>query len=328
MKGKLKKQNKTIIATLLLIGSLAFLPQTQALTPPPDGCYPNFTTAEGCNALQSLSSGTANTGLGAFTLFSTTTASFNTAVGAGALDLNTGDSNTAVGVATLLLNTGTENTALGVDALGLNTTGAFNAAVGAFALYNNADGGHNSALGVDALSSNVSGGNCTAVGNAALQNSTGDFNTAIGAGAGTDPDIMSNNVYIGDPGFAGDENVISIGGIAASGTDYTATYIGGIAGAEVNAATSMPVYIDSVDGHLGTTPVNGSAKHLRIRNPKGAQHQVKASEFQNQQKRIAELESTVARLVATVKEQAAQIEKVNAKLEVQTPAQRVVANKQ
>ena len=67
---------------------------------------------------------------------------------------------------------------------------------------------------------NINGSNNTAVGDAALQNSTGDFNTAIGARAGTDPDIVSNNVYIGDPGFAGDENVISIGGIAASGTDY------------------------------------------------------------------------------------------------------------
>ena len=56
------------------------------------------------------------------------------------------------------------------------------------------------------------------MGDLALQNSTGDFNTALGAGSGTDPDIGSNNVYIGDPGFAGDENVLSIGGIAASGT--------------------------------------------------------------------------------------------------------------
>ena len=101
----------------------------QALTPAPDGCYPGFTTTEGCNALSHLTDGAANTALGAYTLFGTTTASFNTAVGAAALDLNTGDSNTAVGVATLLLNTGTQNTAVGVDALGLNTSGALNAAI-------------------------------------------------------------------------------------------------------------------------------------------------------------------------------------------------------
>jgi hypothetical protein len=54
---------------------------------------------------------------------------------------------------------------------------------------------------------------------------------------------------------------------------------------------------------------------------------VKINEFQKQQKRIAELEATVARLVATVKDQATQIEKVSAQLELRKPVQRVVVNK-
>jgi len=107
------------------------------------------------------------------------------------------------------------------------------------------------------------------VGDVALLNSTGSFNTAIGANAGTDPDIVNNNIYIGDPGFAGDTNVISIGGIAASGTDYTATYIGGIYGASVNTGTAHAVYVDT-DGHLGTNLVNASGKKVRVRNPLGA----------------------------------------------------------
>src|SRR6516164_5423047 len=119
---------------------IALSPSAQAVVPAPDGAYPNFTTAEGQNALKDLTTGAANTALGAYSMFSTTTASFNTAVGALALDLNTGDLNTAVGVAALLLNTGTDNTAVGVDALGLNTSGEFNAAIGSFALYNNTDG--------------------------------------------------------------------------------------------------------------------------------------------------------------------------------------------
>src|SRR5215475_3754047 len=122
---------KTTISTyhgfgLVMLAVLLLIPQTQAVVPPPDGAYPNFTTAEGQNALQSLTTGAANTALGAYSMFTTTTANFNTAVGAGALDLNTGDSNTAVGVAALLLNSGTNNTGLGVDALGLNTTGENN----------------------------------------------------------------------------------------------------------------------------------------------------------------------------------------------------------
>src|SRR5437773_2205246 len=34
------------------------IPSTaHAISPPPDGCYPAFTTAEGCSALQSLTTG-------------------------------------------------------------------------------------------------------------------------------------------------------------------------------------------------------------------------------------------------------------------------------
>jgi hypothetical protein len=46
-----------------------------------------------------------------------------------------------------------------------------------------------------------------------------------------------------------------------------------------------------------------------------------------QQKRIAELEGTVARLAAMVKEQAAQIQKVSAQLEVSKAGPQTVANK-
>ena len=304
----MKKQTNTFKAILLVVGCLAFLPQMQALTPPPDGCYPNFTTAEGCSALQNLTTGAGNTGVGWYSLFGTSTGNFNTGVGAGTLTLNNSDSNTAVGTAALLLN----------------TAGTGNSALGTAAMVNNDNGINNTAVGMFALQNNINGSNNTAVGNAALQNSIGDFITAIGANAGTDPGIVTNNVYIGDPGFPGDENVISIGGIASSGTDFTNTFIGGIYGAEVSGG--IPVYV-SIDGHLGTSLVNASGQKLRMRGPKGAQHQVKASEFQKQQKRIAELENTVARLVATVKEQAAQIEKVSAKLELQKPAGRVVANK-
>jgi hypothetical protein len=224
--------------------------------------------------------------------------------------VTTGSFNTAVGVASLDLNNGNNNTALGVGALLLNSTGTSSTAVGLLALENNATGSSN-----------------TAVGNLALSAVTaGDFNTALGVNAGSDPDILSNNLYLGDAGFAGDENTIAIGGVSASGTDYTAAFIGGIYGATVNTGDALPVFIGS-DGHLGTAVVNATGKQMRMRSLKAAQPQVKVSEFQKQQKRIAELESTVARLAATVKEQAAQIEKVSAQLELRKPAGRVVLNK-
>ena len=102
-------------ATLPFLGVFVFVcltlsPRVQAVVPPPDGGYPNFTTAEGTKALQNLTSGAGNTGVGWYSLFSVTDAGFNTGVGAGTLVLNTGEENTAVGTAALLLNTATGNT--------------------------------------------------------------------------------------------------------------------------------------------------------------------------------------------------------------------------
>jgi hypothetical protein len=325
-KGKLimKKQKITITTILMAIGCFAVSPQIHAVSPPADGCYPGFTTAEGCNALDFLTTGAGNTGLGWYSLFFDTDGSFNTGVGAGTLVLNNAASNTAVGAAALLLNTtGTENTATGTDAMVFNDSGNNNTANGAFALFNNDSGSFNNAFGDHALFTNIGGSNNTAVGDLALENSTGDYNTALGANAGTDPDIVSNNIYIGDPGFPGDTNVISIGGIAASGTPYELTFIGGIYGSEVNVGTALPVYVDT-DGHLGTSLVNASGQKVRVRSPQGARPQAMLNEFQKQQTRIAELENTVARLAATVKNQAALIQKVSAQVELGKPARRVV----
>src|SRR4029077_15188139 len=134
-KKPMKNQKITFITILVALGCFALSPQIRAVSPAPDGCYPGFTTAEGCNALQSLTTGAGNTGVGWRALFLNSSGNFNTGVGAGALVLNNGDSNTAVGAAALLLNAGSNN-------------------------------------------------------------------TALGANAGTDPGIGSNNVYVGDPGFA------------------------------------------------------------------------------------------------------------------------------
>ena len=59
-----------------VLGFLALSPIAQSVVPPPDGGYPNFTTAEGQNALLNLTSGVANTAVGSFSLESLTTGSF------------------------------------------------------------------------------------------------------------------------------------------------------------------------------------------------------------------------------------------------------------
>ena len=121
------KKTTPVFVIAFVLASIAFPPATQAVVPPPDGGYPNFTTAEGQNALKNITTGAGNTAVGWYSLFSATNASFNTGVGAGTLALNTGDNNTATGTASLLLNTtGVNNTGLGSITLLNNDTGANN----------------------------------------------------------------------------------------------------------------------------------------------------------------------------------------------------------
>src|SRR5215472_1052466 len=107
----MKNRNAILMAILPVLVCFAFLPGTHGqLVPPPDGCYPNFNTAEGCDAISFLTTGQGNTGLGWRALFLNSTGNFNTGVGGGALILNNANSNTAVGAAALVLNTsGSEN---------------------------------------------------------------------------------------------------------------------------------------------------------------------------------------------------------------------------
>jgi hypothetical protein len=185
----MKNTLHTILLSFSFLAFGALAPLAQAVSPPPDGGYPGLTTAEGQNALKNLTTGSANTGVGWFSLFSDTVGSFNTAVGTGTLALNIADSNTATGTAALILNTsGTRNTANGTAALVHNSTGNDNTAVGAFALNNNTDSG-NTAIGSNALLSNTTGSNNTAVGDGALAaNIDGSLHTAVGFHA------LANNI--------------------------------------------------------------------------------------------------------------------------------------
>src|SRR5205807_5101153 len=117
----MKNQNNIITTILLVLGCFALSSQAQAVNPPltPDpGPKPVSNTADGQNALLSITTGIHNTAIGFDSLLSNTDANFNTGVGS----------------VTLLLNNGTENTAVGAGALFSNTTGLGNTADGAFAL--------------------------------------------------------------------------------------------------------------------------------------------------------------------------------------------------
>jgi hypothetical protein len=204
-------------------------PKGQAVNPPPDGGYPNFNTAEGENALESLTTGSANTAVGWRSLLFNTDASFNTGVGAGTLFFNQANDSTAFGAAALFRTSfGGDNTAVGAAALFNNTTGSVNTANGAFALVNNLGGSDNTAIGAGALVDNTSGNN----------------NVALGNGAGGNLTTGSNNIDIGNAGIAGESDTIRIGG------SQTKTFIAGITG--VNEGSPTAVFINTATGQLGT----------------------------------------------------------------------------
>ena len=289
----------------------------------PDTALPGFNTADGTTLFLASAAGIANAAFGWYALFADTDGSYNTAVGAGALDLNNGTQNTAVGVAALLLNaTGNFNNAVGSTALEFNSTGTFNNAVGRGALTSNVDGSQNNALGDLALFSNTSGGFNTAVGDDALFSvTTGNSNTALGDEAGSNLVDGEGNIYIGaqvQAGATGEFEFIRIGDDTAFTFPYD-TYIAGIKDRAVDGATADFVFVDGT-GKLGTILVDAGGNKM-------ATPQAMLNGSRNQQKRIAELEGTVSRLAAMVKEQAAQIQKVSAQLEVNKPAPQVVANK-
>lgn len=78
---KLQRFIQICLATV----TMGLLSAVQAVVPPPDGGYPGDNTAEGQDALLSLTTGRFNTANGWLALRNVTTGQANTAVGAGTL---------------------------------------------------------------------------------------------------------------------------------------------------------------------------------------------------------------------------------------------------
>ena len=242
-------QSQTKISRFVVGVYLALAPSVLAVSPPPDGGYANQNTAEGEDALFSLTDiGFYNTALGFHALYSATGGHWNTATGYNALfSLVNGDKNTATGSSALYSNTsGTDNSAVGSNALLSNKTGKSNTAIGSAALSANVKGHENTASGVQALFFNTSGTRNVANGlNALYTNTTGSNNIAVGAFAGYALTTGSNNIDIGNSGAPGDSGTIRIG----ANQNHSATFIGGISGSTI--ANGVGVIIDAT-GHLGT----------------------------------------------------------------------------
>jgi hypothetical protein len=299
-------------------------PAVRAVVPAPDGGYSGFNTAEGTNALFSLTSGVGNNAIGFQALLHNTTGVHNTADGFAALSRTT---------------TGQHNTATGDEALGSNTNGSFNTADGAHALENNTGTG-NTALGFAA------GANVTTATN------------VICLGAGVLGANQNNSCFIGNV-----FNQTSPGGTAvfvdASGKLGTITSsrrfkeeIEPMAQASEGLFALKPVtfrYKKGIDPQripqfgLVAEDVEAVNPDLVVRDEEGKVNTVRydavnamlLNEFLKEHRKVEELSSIVAEqrketnaLAAAVKEEAAQVQKVSAQVELSKTEPKMVVNKQ
>jgi hypothetical protein len=326
----------------------------------------DFNTANGMQALNSNTAGSENTATGFQALFSNKTGSFNTASGVQALNSNTtGGSNTANGWGALFGNTtGDFNTASGVSALAGNTTGIFNVANGVDALSDNRTGFQNTATGAGALGFNTIGHDNIALGfNAGGNLTIGNNNIDIGNfGANGE----SGTIRVGTQGtqtatyiagisgtpVVGDAVVVDssgqLGTVASAArfkkairpmdkasetilalkpvtfqykSDKTSTPQFGLVAEEVAQANPDLVVRDK-NGEIYT--VRYDAVNAMLLNEFLKEHKA----FVEERHKVEKLEDTVAGLVATVKEQASQIHKVSAQLELSKVAPQTVLNNQ
>ena len=317
-----------------------------------------YDTALGWQSLRTATSGSFNTGVGAGTL-ALNNADRNTATGAGALLLNgNGTSNTANGALSMVFNTsGQNNSALGDSALESNTTGSCNTAGGHEALVSNNVGSDNTAVGCSALSSNTNGNHNIAIGSGAGSNlASGDNNIYIGNPGQTNE---SNTIRVGNGStvatFFSGINGVTLGlgvpvlidvngqlGIAVSSERFKQD-IRPMSDASEALFALKPVtfhYKKQLDPH-GTPQFGLVAEQvakvnpdLVVRDKEGkittvrydAVNAMLLNEFLKEHRKVEEMQNALAALTAQLNQQAAQIQKVSAQLEVNKSAPGLVVN--
>jgi uncharacterized coiled-coil protein SlyX len=317
-------------------------------------------TATGAGALLNNTTGAQNTANGFEALIANTTGVNNTANGFQALIAKTtGDNNTADGYAALSSNTtGNVNTAAGESALESNTTGSGNTANGVITLTDNTTGSGNTAIGIGALSTNTTGSFNTALGdNAGSLVTTASSVICIGApGANVDNSCFIGQifgitatggtaVFINSDGKLGtttssrrfkkeiqptdgvSEAILSLKPVTFHyKNDNTKTPQFGLIAEEVAEVNPDLVVRDKKD-EIYT--VRYEAVNAMLLNEFLKEHK----KVEAQQATITELKSTVAQqqkgmevLAAQLKQQAAQIQNVNAKIEMGKAAPQIVTN--
>ena len=308
---------------MIVLACFGLFPTVQAVSP--DGCLPGGNTAEGCNALLSLTTGTFNTAVGFDSLLSNTDANFNTGVGAGTLLLNTADGNTATGAGALLSN----------------STGQANTANGEFALFNNSTGSSNIAIGV----------------NAGINLTTSDNNIDIGnEGDASDSDtIRVGNASHGRIFIPAIKNIVLGAGVPV--TIDSTTGLLGIATSSLRFKQNIKPMDKSSEAILALKPVTFRynqkidpkaipqfglvaedvekvSPDLVVRDKEGKPYSVRydqvnamlLNEFLKEHRTVQAQQKEIDALKAELKEQKALIQKVSAQIESSKPAPQVVNN--
>jgi len=311
----------------------------------------SWNTATGYNALNGNTTGDHNSAFGSNALFSLVSGSDNTAVGADALfSEQTGFNNTAVGIGALNHeNGGLENTAIGVWALYNNTTGG-GTAIGAYALQNNTTGNGNIAIGALAGANLTTGNDNIDIDNdgVAGESSTirigmpGTHTATYIAGIFGVTTPGGTAVYINSNGQLG----------TAPSSRRFKEEIKPMSKASEPLFALEPVtfrYKKEIDS-AGTSQFGLVAEQvaqvdpdLVVRDKEGKPYSVRydqvnamlLNEFLKEHRKVEAQETTIAELkaglkslTATLEEQASEIQKVSAQLELSKSAPRTVLNNQ
>ena len=297
-----------------------------------EGCLNGDHTVLGEDALFSITTGTENVALGYEALHDTTSGLNNTATGHSALHGNVvGFNNTANGWHSLMITTGNQNTGVGCDALVNNTTGSNNIAVGFRAGVNLNTGSNN----IDIGSNGVLGeSNTIRIGNAGAQSAAFVAGIRGVAVTGAQPLGVSVSGQLGVRASSArfkeaissmdksSEAILSLRPVSfryKKELDPKEEPQFGLVAEEV-AKVNPDLVVADDQGKPFT--VRYDEINVMLLNEFLKEHR----KVETQDKKVQQLETTVARLEAALKQQAAQIQKVNEKVELSKPAPRMVTN--
>jgi hypothetical protein len=320
-------------------------------------------TANGGNALFSNQTGSFNTANGGSALFSNTTGHHNTANGAYALNKNTtGFVNVANGYQALYSNeTGAGNTATGPNALFKNTTGFNNTANGVGALGGNTTGNSNVALGIGAGGALTTGSNNIDIGNAGVAaeantiriGKPGTQTATFIAGISGKTASGGVAVYVNANGKLGTTVSSARFKEAIKPMDKASEAIHALKPVTFRYKQeldpeSIPQFglvaeeVEKVNPDLVARDAEGEVYTVRYE----AVNAMLLNEFLKEHRKVTQLETTVAQqqkkfeskiadqqkeieaLTTGLKEQASQIQKVSAELELRRPAPQTALNNQ